>query len=605
MSRPRTTRKSLAALAALAAAAVGLPLAMTADAASAVKVTVQTLHFDTTVGPDNGTHCDVIGDLYTPSTATKRTPAPAILTTNGFGGSKDDQAGSGQDLAKMGYVVLSYSGLGFGGSGCNIQLDDPDWDGKAAKQLVDFLAGAKTATNGLRINYVKQDTVASDGHRYAHDPRVGMLGGSYGGQVQFAAAAVDPRIDTIIPIITWNDLSYSLAPNNTSFTKGVTYKTPGVEKFEWTTFFFGLGIVNGLQHGPLSTNQAYLQGCANFDSRACAAKVTMDALGYPQDDTLAFARHASVGSYMSKIRIPVLLAQGEADSLFNLQEAAATYAALKAQKTPVKMVWQSWGHSYGTAAPGEWDGNHFRKTYQGIMFADWFDYWLKDKGAKPSMDFEYFKPWVSYTGTGAADAAKAYGRSSVYPLKKSTQLFLGKGASLVGSAAAAGSDSQVFAAAPAGLPTSFSELSAVGGMVPSQVQSPLDAPGTFASWTSSPLAKDLDVVGVPKLTVTLSQAAPTAAAGPVGMMVVFAKLYDVAPDGTKSLSQKLVSPARVAADGATTIELPGIVHRFAKGHSLQLVLAAGDSAYRGNGLANVIQTTSTAKQLGTLVLPTL
>ena len=48
---------------------------------------------------------------------------------------------------------------------------------------------------------------------------------------------------------------------------------------------------------------------------------------------------------MSKIKVPTLLVQGEKDTLFNLNEASTTYAALKKQGTPVKMVWQSWGHS--------------------------------------------------------------------------------------------------------------------------------------------------------------------------------------------------------------------------------------------------------------------
>ncbi len=61
------------------------------------------------------------------------TPAPAILTTNGFGGSKDDQKKTAEFYASQGYVVLSYSGLGFGGSGCKITLDDRDYDGKAGK----------------------------------------------------------------------------------------------------------------------------------------------------------------------------------------------------------------------------------------------------------------------------------------------------------------------------------------------------------------------------------------------------------------------------------------------------------------------------------------
>ena len=33
--------------------------------------------------------------------------------------------------------MLAYTGLGFGDSGCKITLDDPDYDGKAGKQLVE------------------------------------------------------------------------------------------------------------------------------------------------------------------------------------------------------------------------------------------------------------------------------------------------------------------------------------------------------------------------------------------------------------------------------------------------------------------------------------
>ena len=66
---------------------------------------------------------------------------PAVLSTNGFGGSKDDQAGLSKLFATNGYVALSYSGLGFGGSSCKITLDDPDYDGQAAAQLIDYLGG--------------------------------------------------------------------------------------------------------------------------------------------------------------------------------------------------------------------------------------------------------------------------------------------------------------------------------------------------------------------------------------------------------------------------------------------------------------------------------
>src|SRR3954453_9202153 len=214
-----------------------------AQAASA-DYDIKTLHFDVVTGPAADQHCDIVGDLYKPTTATKANPAPAILTTNGFGGSKDDQADMAKLMASRGYVVLSYSGLGFGGSGCKISLDDRDYDGKAGSQLVTFLGGGKAATDGTKVDYVRKDAKGSDGKHHAFDPRVGMIGGSYGGQIQFAVAGLDPRVDTIIPIITWNDLSYSLAPNNTSFDHGVTYQTPGIEKFEWTSLFFGLGIAD-------------------------------------------------------------------------------------------------------------------------------------------------------------------------------------------------------------------------------------------------------------------------------------------------------------------------------------------------------------------------
>src|SRR3954447_15961082 len=306
-------RKRTAVLVALAFAM----LCVAAGSASAAPAgfTVTTLHFDVTTGPADDKHCVIVGDLYKPDSATKEHPAPAILTTNGFGGSKDDQADTAKLAAGRGYVVLSYSGLGFGGSGCKITLDDRDYDGQAGSQLVTFLGGGKAATDGTKVDYVKTDETAIDGQHHADDPRVGMLGGSYGGQIQFAVAGIDPRLDTIIPIITWNDLSYSLAPNNTSFDHGVTYQTPGIEKYQWTSLFFGLGIADGLQGAGADPSRHV--GFPNFGGRACGSKAQMDATGAPNDPPVVVSRHASVTSFVDQIRIPTLLAQGQADTLFN------------------------------------------------------------------------------------------------------------------------------------------------------------------------------------------------------------------------------------------------------------------------------------------------
>jgi pimeloyl-ACP methyl ester carboxylesterase len=120
-------------------------------AAQAQGYSVRTLHFIVTVGPAGSEQqCNIVGDLYKPDSASAANPVPSILTTNGFGGSKDDQATMAKEFAARGYAVLSYSGLGFGGSGCPIELDDPDWDGKAASQLITFLGSRPAAAPAVR-----------------------------------------------------------------------------------------------------------------------------------------------------------------------------------------------------------------------------------------------------------------------------------------------------------------------------------------------------------------------------------------------------------------------------------------------------------------------
>ncbi|MEA2272269.1 MAG: hypothetical protein QOI98_977 [Solirubrobacteraceae bacterium] len=579
-----------------ALAAALLVIVVPAGAAQAESFSVKTLHFAVKTGPNDDVACDIVGDLYRPQSATAANPAPAILTTNGFGGSKDDQADFAKSFASRGYVVLSYSGLGFGGSGCKITLDDRDYDGKAGSQLVTFLGGGKAAADGTKVDYVKLDQVAHDGRHHANDPRIGMVGGSYGGQIQFAIAGVDPRMDTIIPIITWNDLSYSLAPNNTSFLKGVTYETPGVEKFQWTSLFFGLGIADGLT--GFSIDPARMVGCPNFDNRACASKLQMDLTGAPNDATIAFSRHASVTSFMSDIRIPTLLAQGEADTLFDLQESVATYDALKAQDTPVKLIWQSWGHSGGdSVATGELDMKHPDSTYEGRTFAAWFDHYLKDDPRAPSLDFTFYRDWVEHKG----DATPAYGRAPSYPIGEVQDLFLSGDGTLRDRANGVASGALNFITPALGAGTSYTETSALD-----QSQPVTDAEGTFARFETMPLDTDVLTAGIPSADVRISAPAHevTGQLGAPAELVLFFKLYDIAPDNSVTLVHRLVAPARIAIpDDTVHVELPGIVHRFGKGHRIALVVAGGDAAYRGNNVSAPVSILTDPQRPGVLHLP--
>ena len=332
----RTVRTAAITAAVSALAATGLGHASHGAGAAAPPYTVRTLHFKVHIGPHRGTTCDIVGDLYRPRHVGPRHRVPAILTTNGFGGSKDDQAGLGKAFARRGYIVLSYSGLGFGGSGCKITLDDPDWDGRAASQLISYLGGAPGIAY-TDAKHTHHGTAARGAPRSArpqgpprrYDPRVGMVGGSYGGGVQFAAAAIDPRLDTIVPFITWNDLSYSLAPNNTAQYRGVNSRVSGAIKLTWGLSFSALGAADGVQGAQGDPSRLF--GCPNFATFVCPALATGGTTGYFQPQAIAKLRHASVTSFRRRVHIPTLLLQGEKDTLFNLNEAVATFRSLRAR----------------------------------------------------------------------------------------------------------------------------------------------------------------------------------------------------------------------------------------------------------------------------------
>ena len=248
------------------------------------------------VGPGDGTRCSIVGELLVPAGVTASSPQPAVMVTNGFGRSHNDATtlGMAENAATDGFVALSYSGLGFGGSGCQIELDSPTWDGKAASELISWLGSLPS--------------VASDG---PDDPRIGMAGGSYRGGIQFSTASIDPRLDAIVPVITWNDLSYSLAPSNDTTADVRSDDEPGVTKWEWASLFFGDGL-SGFAPGTSSTPTT----CPNFDPAVCQAYLTTLGLGYPDRATTDLLRSDSMVDFWKSLHLPVLLAQGEDDSLF-------------------------------------------------------------------------------------------------------------------------------------------------------------------------------------------------------------------------------------------------------------------------------------------------
>jgi len=165
--------------------------------------------------------------LYLPG----KSPAPAILIAHGFGGSKDSVASDAKYFVSKGYVVLTWTARGFGKSTGEIAMNSVDAEVKDTRALISYLAKSK---------YVSQDK--------AGDPRVGIMGSSYGGANALMTASQDARIDAVIADITWSNLQSDLFPQSITGSSDA-----GPFKKVWAGTFFS----------AVSLQSAYLGECGS------------------------------------------------------------------------------------------------------------------------------------------------------------------------------------------------------------------------------------------------------------------------------------------------------------------------------------------------------
>ena len=114
-----------------------------------------------------------------------------------------------REFLDAGYGVLSFDQRGWGASGGFAHVENPGLEGKDVRRLVRLVGN---------LGWVKQDGPG--------DPRLGAVGGSYGGGYQVLGAFESLRVrgkpvfDAIAPEITWHDLSQSIAPEGVVRTSG-------------------------------------------------------------------------------------------------------------------------------------------------------------------------------------------------------------------------------------------------------------------------------------------------------------------------------------------------------------------------------------------------
>jgi hypothetical protein len=600
-----------------AAVAVGMLMALAPAAPAAAEEFTTTPGTASVVnGPPGTPAIDLEYDLYVPAGASAADPRPAVVMTHGFGGSKDsaEVTATSSLLARNGYLVLAYTSAGFGGSGGCVTLQSYDRDAQGTQSLVDAVLQPRT------------DALRDDG-----DLVLGTVGGSYGGGWQLPFAALDDRVQAAAPGRTWSLLRYSLNPNNrvvpgdpTGFSHALNEQ--GVFKAQWTSLFFALGNAQPAQgnggcpeYKLASADPATVAGlpCTGYLVELCAVYARVATTGDSSAADRELLDRASGASFLPELgarRLPVLLVQGQRDTLFNPNDALTTYTALRDAGSPVEMVWNWGGHGGYNSRPGECevygggtgapepsdDGVGLEDCYLSARTLDFFDRHLRGAGGS-APGFAWYRDGVTFAegadGTFAAD--EQYGTAAAYPAMPSTTFTLSGSEELVppGGSAAAGSVSLLNPAG--GQPAAYSETSNFSGpdSDPQDPRPPAELPGQYAAFTTPPFPEAVESVGVPRARLQLSHVAPTD-------LFLFGKVYDVAPDGSAELVHRMTAPVRVPTDALgepVDLNLIGFAHRFEAGHAARLVLSTTDAAYRNNPVADVV--TLTTGEGSTFALP--
>lgn len=293
-------------------------------------------------------------------------PHPLVVLLHGWGGSK----GSSEDIAGMlldeGYAVLRYSARGFGRSWGQVNLADLHVELEDLRSLI----GQVVDRPGFRL-----------------DPgAVAVTGASYGGG-QAWLAALEPsfdsplgapvRIRTVVPIVPWTDLLYSLLPNGRP--RHSLAPAGGLKLSYANALYF-----SGLRHSPqrpypnypdyLVAWHAWMNAVEPSGADPVYRQIADGLAGYRsvwwQQD---FWRSVAAGG------VPVFLVQGFTDDLFPLPEATRMLEALQvaAPGYPVAAYLGDLGHPRASNKPAE-------VAYALGLVRNWLAYHLKGEGPIPA-----------------------------------------------------------------------------------------------------------------------------------------------------------------------------------------------------------------------------
>jgi predicted acyl esterase len=513
---------------------------------------------ETTVPTFDGTPIDVNFGLPADPDGGADGPYPTVMIFHGWGGAKTGFGGM-QRWLERGYAVFSMTDRGWGAScGGNdpkrttpecangyIHLMDTRYEVRDAQHLI-----GRLVDEGLV------------------DPqRLGATGGSYGGGLSMALAALRNRVmmpdgsldpwesEAGVPIeltaaapdIPWTDLAYSLMPNGRTldYVADAPYDRGriGVMKQSFVTGLFALGAATGNYAPPLADPDADLITWyteinagepyeANPHARDLLEEIQVHHSSYYIDDSVTPA--------------PLLISNGWTDDLFPADEAIRfrNRTLSRHPDARVSLLFSDHGHQRGQNKAAD-------SQLRAERTERWFDFYLRGIGAEPEQGVE------TLTQTCGAPSGGPYTAPDWRRI--------------------APGEIRLRESAPqtiqplAGDPASGQTFDPIGGGGACATTAAADVPG-IASWSFPPApAGGFTLMGSPTVIADVS--------APGTNSYLAARLLDVAPDGrAKLVARGLYRPDR-GGTSRQVLQLHPNGYRFEPGHVARLELRPHDAPY--------------------------
>jgi predicted acyl esterase len=502
-------------------------------------------------------------------------PFPVIGWFHGWGGSKFGLGNAAnakriREWALDGYAVFSMSDRGWGMS-CGGQ--DPKRPTPACANGYNHLMDTRYEVRDAQYMFGR----LADENIIIPD-KIGVTGGSYGGGISMALAALRSRVmtpdDKLVPWtspggkpmsiavaladIPWTDLAYSLQPNgrNLDYVTDNTYLGPkgdypiGVLKQSFTAGLYATGQATSNYALPgqdpdadLVQWYALVNAGEPYDENPQAADV-VDELTTHHSSYYIPRRD----EYGTTAPAPLLISNGWTDDLFPPDEAIRFYNRTRSEfpQNDISLFFFDWGHQRGQN----------RETELAKLRAAqdaWLDHYLKGVGSKPPQGAAAIRQTCDdeESASVAVESAPAWDELSPGEVR-----FTDASSKTIAPGATNPQANQAFDPIAA-------------GNDPCKTSSAQDVPGTATYRLPAAGSGGYTLMGSPTIIADITSPSPTSH--------IAARLLDVDPEGNQTLVARGLY--RPDSEGRQVFQLHPNGWLFAEGHVAKLELSANDAPY--------------------------